>query len=67
MFDPFEYLMLRDSDGLLKRGFQDAARQGELSHSRAIRGCRTSARRRAKCWSGFRHDEVNHGRALRRT
>ena len=33
MFDPFEYLVLRDKDGLLKTDFKHAARQGQLSHS----------------------------------
>ena len=32
MFDPFEYLVLRDKDGLLKKRLQAAARQGQLSH-----------------------------------
>ena len=32
MFDPFEYLVARHKDGLLKTRFQDGARQGQLPH-----------------------------------
>ena len=32
MFDPFEYLVLRNKDGLLKTDFKHAARQGVVSH-----------------------------------
>ena len=32
MFDPFEYLVARHKDGLLKTDFKHAARQGQLPH-----------------------------------
>ena len=32
MFDPFEYLIMRNRDGLLKKDFTDTARQGFVSH-----------------------------------
>ena len=48
MFDPFEYLVLRDKDGLLKKDFKHPL--GKVSyHIPCTRGCRTSARRRARC------------------
>ena len=59
MFDPFEYLVLRDRDGLLKKDFKRRARQGQLPHPVPLRACRTSARRRARCSSGCPTPTVN--------
>ena len=65
MFDPFEYFVLRDKDGLLKKEFQAAAGQGQLSHplplARAER--RPEDARGAAVGAGHRGQ---HGRALRR-
>ena len=65
MFDPFEYLVLRDKDGLLRRDFVRAARQGQLPHSVSL----ARAERRAEDARGAGVDpgyDRPHGRALRR-
>ncbi len=66
MFDPFEYLVLRDKDGLLRRGFHDPARQGELPHSVSFprAECRAEDARGPRMDSRHRRQ---HGGALRRT
>ena len=46
MFDPFEYLVLRHKDGLLKTDFRQPL--GNSSIFPAIPGCRTSDRKRAR-------------------
>jgi glycerol-3-phosphate dehydrogenase subunit C len=50
MFDPFEYLVARHKDGLLKTDFKRAwARSATTSPATAA--CRTSARRPKRCSS----------------
>ena len=50
MFDPFEYLVARHKDGLLKTDFKTRwARSATTSPATA--GCRTSARRPRRCSS----------------
>ena len=58
MFDPFEYLVLRHKDGLLKTDFKSASARFRIT-SPAIRGCRTSDRRRARCCNSCRDTTVN--------
>ena len=53
MFDPFEYLVARDRDGLLKTDFRNRSARSATT-SPAIRACRTWARRRARCCNGCR-------------
>jgi hypothetical protein len=48
MFDPFEYFVLRNRDGLLKKDFTQRSARSRIT-SPAIRACRTSGRRRARC------------------
>ncbi len=64
MVDPFEYFVLRDRDGLLKKEFPQSARQGFVSHplplARAER--RPEDARSAGVGAG---NDADHGRALR--
>jgi Fe-S oxidoreductase len=58
MFDPFEYLVARRKDGLLKTAFPQPLSRSPWARSRttfpATRGCRTWARKPARCWKWFR-------------
>ena len=66
MFDPFEYLVLRDKDGLLQEGLQARRSARSAITSPATRACRTSGRRRARCCEWIPGHDGQHGRALRR-
>ena len=54
MFDPFEYLVLRDKDGLLKTDFKRPLGKVSLPHPLPLARAERRARRRARCWSGAR-------------
>ena len=66
MFDPFEYLMARHKDGLLKTDFKTAARQGELPHPLPRPGAedRQEDRGDAQADRPGRDGAAQHGRAL---
>ena len=59
MFDPFEYLVLRDKDGLLKKDFKTPLGKVTLSHPLPLARAEHRARRRARCSSGFPDTTVN--------
>ena len=66
MFDPFEYFVLRDKDGLLKKDSSGRSARSAITF-RATRGCRTSGRRRARCSSGCRTRRSIRSSAARAT
>jgi Fe-S oxidoreductase len=66
MFDPLEYLVQRDKDGLLRKDFNTPL--GRVSyHVPATRECRTSARKRGKRWNGFPEPRSRRSSAARAT
>ncbi len=63
MFDPFEYLVLRHRDGLLKTDFKTALGSGFLSRAVPSAGAEHRAEDARAARDGPRH-EGPHGRAL---
>ena len=67
MFDPFEYLVLRDKDGLLKKDFKRPLGKVSLPHPLPLARAERRARRRARCWSGFPRPRSTPSSAARAT
>ena len=65
MFDPFEYLVLRDRDGLLRKDFKTPL--GKVELSRPVPFARAEHRaENARSARMDPRDDGQHGRALRR-